>query len=120
LKQVGIGSDKFKQDDDLSEKCLEAKNIKGQLNFDSPIVKSNVCYGFLDKKKRGVSLLESSQRRWFFLISSRPLNSKDYYEKEHNLDSSSLPWWLKFDTLYYFAFEDNNDVSEAKGSIDIW
>ena len=98
---------------------MEAKNIKAQFNLDDPMIKSNICYGFLDKKKQGGLLLDSIQKRWLFIISSRPLNDTNYETNDNNLDPSALPWWLKFDTLYYYRFEDNNDQSEARGAIDI-
>lgn len=98
---------------------MEAKKIKSEFNFEDPNIKSNVCYGFLDKKKKKNLLIDSSQKRWLFIISSRPLNDNDYETKENYLDASVLPWWLKFDTLYYYIFEDNDDQSEAKGTIEI-
>ena len=118
---MGIGANKFKQESELSEKCLEVKNFKTQLNFDDPVIKANACYGFLDKKKKKglMDIIDSFQKRWFFIISSRPLNYKDYEMNENNLDASALPWWLKFDTLYYYSFEDDNDSSEPKGLIEM-
>lgn len=115
---MGIGANKFKQESELSEKCLEVKNFKTQLNFDDPLIKANACYGFLEKKKKK-GLIDSYQKRWLFIISSRPLNYRDYEENENNLDASALPWWLKFDTLYYYSFDDNNDISENKGLIEL-
>jgi len=118
LKQVGIGANKFKLESDSSEKCLEVKNIRSQLNFDDPVIKANTCYGFLEKKKKK-GLIDSYQKRWLFIISGRPLNYKDYEVNENNLDASALPWWMKFDTLYYYSFDDDNDSSEHKGLIEM-
>lgn len=101
----------------LSEKCLELKNLKSQFDFDDPNIKSNICYGFLQRRQN--NLLEPWQKLWFFIISNRPLNDKTYELNENSLDNSILPWWLKFDTLYYFVADSDTDKSETIGNIEI-
>lgn len=97
---------------------MEAKNIKSQFDFEDPNIKSNICYGFLSKEKK--ALVDYNQNRWLFMISSRPLNYADYEVRENSLDTSVLPWWLKFDTIYYYEFENKeNESTEAKGTINI-
>jgi hypothetical protein len=122
MKQAGItSSNSFAQESEDSEKCLNKKNIKCEFDFNNPIIKSNICYGFLNKKKKEDNIfnLNDNQRRWFFLISSRPLFDMEYEANDNYLESSALPYWIKFDTLYYFTYQNEEDDSEAKGEISI-
>ena len=72
MRQAGItSSNSFAQESEDSEKCLEIKNIKREFDFDNPIIKSNICYGFLNKKKKDdkiFNIIENNQKRWMFLI----------------------------------------------------
>lgn len=57
----------------LSEKALVTKGLQNYLKtINEKQLKSRVIYGFL--KKRGKGKMKSFQSRWFFLLSSRPLN----------------------------------------------
>ena len=119
MKQAGItSSNSFAQESEDSEKCLEIKNIKSQFNFSDLDIKANICYGFLLKNKKD-KLFEQNQKRWMFLISSRPLTDPEYEAKDSKLESSALPYFLKFDTLYYYTFNDEEDNSEPKGEISM-
>jgi hypothetical protein len=108
-------SKSFEQEFEEAQKCLEAKNIKSEFDFDDIKIKKNVCYGFLHKKKD--SLI--NQKRFLFLISSRPLADKDYNEDNDCLEASDLPSWLYFDTLYYYSFDNEKDDSKKKGEISL-
>jgi hypothetical protein len=123
LTEAGItSSNSFFQESENSEKCLIKKKIKQEFNFEDPMIKSNICYGFLNKKKKEdmlFNIIDNNQKRWFFLISSRPLMDKEYEANDNILESSALPYWIKFDTLYYYTFKDDEDDSEAKGEIHI-
>ena len=123
MRQAGItSSNSFAQESEDSEKCLEIKNIKREFDFDNPIIKSNICYGFLNKKKKEnkiFNIIENNKKRWMFLISSRPLLDKEYESNDNILKASALPYWIKFDTLYYYSFENDEDKSGAKSEIPI-
>lgn len=57
----------------MSEKALVTKGLQNYLKtINEKQLKSRVIYGFL--KKRGKGKMKSFQSRWFFLLSSRPLN----------------------------------------------
>lgn len=109
-------SNAFESEMQESQKCLEAKNLKSQFNFLDINIKKFICFGFLYKKKDTLK----NQKRFIFLISSRPLADKDYEQNDNCLESSVLPYWLKFDTLYYYSFENNEDNSKQKGEINLW
>lgn len=99
------------------------KNIKQEFNFEKhPEIRSNICYGFLNKKKKGekiFNIIDNNQKRWFFLISSRPLRDQEYDANDYTLESSALPYWIEFNTLYYFKYRNDEDDSEAKGKISL-
>lgn len=123
MQKAGItSSNSYAQDCESSEKCLITKSIKQEFDFDRDIIKSNICYGFLNKKKRDdkiFNMLDNNQKRWIFLISSRPLLNKEYEASDNILESSALPYWIKFDTLYYYTYDNDEDKSDPRGEISI-
>lgn len=58
--------------------------------------------GFLLKKGK-ISHLTVAKRRWFFLISSVPVNGEK--EGTEKVSQSDLPSIFRLDTIYYFAYE---------------
>jgi hypothetical protein len=108
LKKSGF-TDK---DDESSLKAVKLK-FKN-LNIDLPDVKSRVHFGFLMKKHKKEFIY---QKRWFFLISSRPLNDQDY-ENDDKLVYKN-PAGIQMDTLYYFTFDNDSDDSTFKGDIPL-
>lgn len=108
LKKSGFQS----KDDELSIQALKAK-IK-YLNPDTPEIKSRIHFGFLNKKHKKDYMF---QKRWFFLMSSRPLNDDDYEKDDINLFKN--PSGINLDTLYYYSFDDELDDSKAKGEINM-
>lgn len=104
---------------ELSEKLLEITGIKEIIKNLSSYknIKSRIKYGFLSKKQ---------QKRWFFLLSNRPLSIKDQIDDDETLEEDKyLPnSKLKFNTLYYFKpnttsneflsniSEDNDELAE--------
>ena len=71
-------------------------------------------FGFLQKSHKAI--VEYYQKRWFFLISSRPLTDFGYDNEDYTLEEKVLPSFLMFDTLYYFECESENDNSESQGN----
>jgi hypothetical protein len=113
IKSAGVNTGN--PDDELSNKCLSLKNIDKELNFSKSEIKSRTYYGFLGKKHKYKN--DTYQKRWFFIISSRPLLDINYQNDESQLDEKILPGFLAFDTLYYYECEYDTDISEAKGTI---
>jgi hypothetical protein len=84
------------------------------LNTEVPDIKNRIQYGFLFKNHKNDFIF---QKRWFLLMSSRPLNDFDY-EKDENMIFKN-PSGIVLDTLYYYTFEDDFDDSKAKGDIPL-
>lgn len=78
---------------------------------------SRIIYGFLEKRHKTATHLY--QKRWLFLISSRPLTDEAYQNDENELESKILPSFISFDDLYYYEFENELDGSESKGKISL-
>jgi hypothetical protein len=78
---------------------------------------SRFVYGFLEKRHK--SSMELYQKRWCFLISSRPLTEEGYENDDIQLEENILPSFLIFDTIFYYKFKNENDDSEAKGKIPL-
>jgi hypothetical protein len=115
------------------QKCLEKKNLKSYFNFNDINTKKHICYGFLYEKNESQNNIsnnnDNNKRRFIFLISSNPNNlaNKDNNNQDNNkseslsLSSSAfvLPNGFKFDTLYYYSFDNNEDDSKHKLEIPI-
>lgn len=72
-------------------------------------------YGFLKKRSKGKVKYFTS--RWFFMISSRPLNRQDFLADPEILSDTVLPPLLEFDVLYYFVMDTMDDASGPMGEI---
>lgn len=72
-------------------------------------------FGFLRKRSKG--RLKVYINRWYFLISSRPLNIDDFVNDDRCLCESELPPLLEFDTIYYYYMDDTEDESSCQGQI---
>jgi hypothetical protein len=101
-----------------SDKCFTLKGIKPFLRGIHPdLLKTRLKYGFMSKKHKNNYM--SSQKRWLFLVSARPILEKDLYKDEETLDVNSLPTTISFDTLYYYSYDDENDKSTFKGELQM-
>ena len=79
-------------------------------------VDKRTIYGYLNKRSK--QKLKFFNRRWFFLISSKSLYKDNQDDKI--LPESSLPYWMKFDTIYYYKIKGKSEVSnQFSGSIKI-
>ena len=104
------------QDLENSKKCLTAKGIAKHLSkLSSETQESRIIYGFLEKRHK--SSMELYQKRWCFLISSRPLTEMGYENDEIQLEENILPSFLNFDTIYYYKYSGESDNSESAGKI---
>ena len=72
-------------------------------------------FGFLKKRSKGK--VKYFTLRWFFLISSRPLNREDYLADPEILSETVLPPLLEYDVLYYFVMDTPDDASGAMGDV---
>lgn len=105
-------------DVELSKKSLQMKGIaKHLVNIKKEILESRMHYGFLQKRHKGN--IEYYQKRWFFLISSRPLTDLGYDNDDSILEDRVLPSFLMFDTLYYYNVDSETDTSQAKGNYQL-
>lgn len=113
LKKSGVnmGAD---NNEELSRKCLRLKNISPRIDTESIEIASRVHYGFMYIK----SSFEN-QKRWFFVLASKPISDSGLLADEQILDESVLPSWLKLDTLYFFKVANDEDTSEALAIIPL-
>lgn len=114
MKKQGIQTS-VNSDFDLSRKCLNLKGISKGLNLASPDLETRYYYGFLFKRHK--AKMEYLQKRWCFLISSRPLSDVGYENDDMLLEEKRLPSWMRFDILYYYKVENENDTSEFAGKV---
>ena len=104
-----------------SLKALHTKNIWNYLKcIDYEIVRSRVIFGFLKKRSKGLHGIYHN--RWWFMISSRPLNMEDFLLDTEVLNEALLPPLFEFDTMYqYFmgAPDDSSGHSHSLKTSDI-
>ena len=101
-----------------SKQCLKYSGIDKIINLDDPLIKSRICYGFLDKKKILFQGINIHQNRWFFIISSKPLTNLGQANDELCLEESKLNKKFKFNVLYYYK-EEKKNVFSLCGEIDL-
>ena len=94
-----------------SLKALQSKGIWGYLkNIQPPeLVKSRVMFGYLKKRSQGA--IKFFNKKWFFLISSRPLNTEDFLRDSEVLSEAVLPPLFEFDTIYQYYMSAPDDAS---------
>ena len=103
----------------LSKKMLAIKGIEKHFkNVPRTFLESRMAHGFIGKRHKNKTI-EKYQRRWFFLISSRPLTDKGYENDDQVLEEKVLPSFLSFDIIYYYKAENESDTSEASNSIPL-
>ena len=78
-------------------------------SIDKDIISTRIQYGFLNKRSTGK--IKYFQSRWFFLISSRPLNCSHFVNDLHVMDETLIPPLLELDTIYYYIMGKEGDVS---------
>ena len=82
-----------------SLRALHTKGIWGYLkNIPVELMRSRVIFGFLRKRSKGA--IKFFNTRWWFLISSRPLNTEDFIRDSEVLSETLLPPLFEFDTIY--------------------
>ena len=100
----------------LSKEILKAKGISQLINITDPKITNRIYYGFLFKKHK---VHDYFQKRWFFIFSSRPLFDNHYMEDDVDLEPKKQKEWLKFDTLFYFKYEGEEESSKSLGSLEL-
>ena len=104
------------QEDALSKEILDDKGITNLINIKDPKIQTRMHHGFLYKKHK---VHDYFQKRWFFIFSSRPLFDKEYIQDDFDLDPKKQKEWIKFDTLYYFKFQNKAEFKESLGGLEM-
>ena len=78
-------------------------------------MRSRVIFGFLRKRSKGA--IKFFNTRWWFLISSRPLNTEDFIRDSEVLSETLLPPLFEFDTIYQYFMDAPEDASGQNGTI---
>ena len=99
----------------LNSKLLDKKGINNLLGLSNPEIKKRFHSGFL---KRANKLDIKKKKFWSLVFSSRPLSNIDYEKDDKMIDNSKLKEWLKFDTLFFFNL-DKDDENEPIKSLDL-
>lgn len=97
-------------------RILDLKGIRSFIEkLDPKVVKSRLCMGFMSKK--GKNNITRYQKRFFILISAKPLS--EGLKDDIILNEEDLPPWLELETIYYFQCKNNDDSSPFIGKISL-
>lgn len=98
-----------------NDEILRKKGLKKNLE-DIPyaILMPRMILGYLHKK--GQQQTSKFQKRWFFLISSKPIFNDSQLD-EQIIEDKQLPPKIELDTLYYYSYDGEGDTTERKGAI---
>jgi len=100
----------------FSLRALHTKGIWGYLkNMKPEVMRSRVVFGYLRKRTKGA--MKYFVSRWWFLISSRPLNMEDFLKDENILSDTLLPPLFEFDTMYSYYMDTDHDGSGSNAQI---
>lgn len=103
-------------DTSLSEKILYEKRINKLLTINNPDIKARFHHGLLFRREPDG---DSFKKRWFFLISSRPLQNYIYEKDDLSLEKGRLKEWMKFDILFVFKFKKSNEQLEPYDCLEL-
>ena len=104
------------KEEKLSKELLKSKGIDKLLNLQDTKINRRIYYGFINKRHKAHDYF---QKRWFFIFSRRPLFDNHYLDDDVDLDPKKQKEWIKFDTLYYFKFEEKVSENENLKSLDL-
>jgi hypothetical protein len=100
----------------LNEAALASKGLDSYIKaIPARQRDSRIISGFLYKRSKGK--VKYFNKRWFFMISSRPLNSDAFLEDPAVLNEGVLPPMMEFDVIYYYAMDREDDSSRPLGEI---
>ena len=98
-----------------NDEILKKKNLKSYLSdIPKEVLEKRIIMGYLYKK--GQKQNTKFQKRWFLLISSKPLFSNEEVD-ENIIRETQLPPKIELDVIYYYQYEFEGDASGPKGSI---
>ncbi|CAD8111062.1 unnamed protein product [Paramecium primaurelia] len=118
LIDLSKGDKKSKEKQDISQlsndKMIELVGLKEFIkNMNEQFIYQRMIYGYLGKRSKGK--VKYFQKRWFILVSAKPLYSD--YNDEKILNESQLPPWLELDTITYFKQKEDGKSPKAKGDV---
>ncbi|CAD8207552.1 unnamed protein product [Paramecium octaurelia] len=118
LVDLSKGDKKSKEKQIISqlsnEKMIELVGLKEFIkNMNEQFIYQRMMYGYLGKRSKGK--VKYFQKRWFILVSAKPLYSD--YNDEKILQESQLPPWLELDTITYFKQNEDGKPPKAKGDV---
>lgn len=98
-----------------NDEILKKKSLKSYFSdIAKDVFEKRSIMGYLYKK--GQKQNTKFQKRWFILISSKPIYSNQETD-EAIIKESQLPPKMELETLYYYEYDFEGDASGPKGSI---
>lgn len=98
-----------------NDEIFRKKGLKKNLEeIPDAILSPRMIIGFLQKK--GQKQTSKFQKRWFFLVSSKPIFNDSQLD-EQIIQKLQLPPRIELDTLYYYTYDSEGDTTEKKGAI---
>ena len=100
-----------------SLELLKLKGIDKLIDINDPVIKTRIFHEYLYKKNYED---DGYTKKWFFILSPRPVFDKEYKVDDIDLDPNNQRQWLKFNRFMFFIYEhpDESDKNYENVHID--
>jgi hypothetical protein len=99
-----------------SLELLKLKGIDKLIDINDPVIKSRIFHEYLYKKNYED---DGYTKKWFFILSARPVFDKEYKVDDIDLDPNNQKQWLKFNRFMFFIYEHPDESDKNYESVHI-
>jgi len=104
------------QEEKTSLELLKLKGIDKLIDINDPVINSRIFHGYLYKKNYED---DGYTKKWFFILSARPVFDKEYKIDDIDLDPNNQKQWLKFNRFMFFIYEHPDESDKNYESVHI-
>lgn len=104
------------REEKTSLELLKLKGIDKLIDINDPVYKSRIFHEYLYKKNYED---DGYTKKWFFILSARPVFDKEYKIDDIDLDPNNQKQWLKFNRFMFFIYEHPDEGDKNYESVHI-
>ena len=97
-----------------SKQYLEKYRINKLINLNDKKMLTHIHFGFMHKKQK---FHDTFNKRWFFIFSRSCIKNTETNIDNEYLDEKKQKDWIKFDTLYYFKYDEKKNDSQNSHNV---
>ena len=99
-----------------SLELLKLKGIDKLIDINDPVYKSRIFHEYLYKKNYED---DGYTKKWFFILSPRPVFDKEYKVDDIDLDPNTPKQWLKYSRFMFFIYEHPDESDKNYENVHI-